>query len=62
MTVYRIVADSARTYGLRNETTGQIDHGGFADKATVREFFKLHFAWRTQRNRFGETPEFKLKG
>lgn len=45
MTTYRIVADTARTFGLRNEATGQIDHGGFASTAWVRSFFKLHFGW-----------------
>ena len=45
MTTYRIIADSARTFGLRNEATGQIDHGSFASQALVRSFFKLHFGW-----------------
>lgn len=62
MTTYRIVADSSRTFGLRNETTGQIDHGGFANRTMIREFFEMHFAWRTVRNRFDEEPEFKLVG
>jgi hypothetical protein len=45
MTIYQIVADSSRTFGLRNKETGQFDHQGFASRAVVRSFFKLHFGW-----------------
>ncbi len=47
MTTYRIIADTARTFGLRNEATGQIDHGSFSSQAWARSFFKLHFGWNT---------------
>jgi hypothetical protein len=46
MTTYEIVADSARTFALRNAETKQFEHGGFATKAMVRSFFELHFGWR----------------
>lgn len=46
MTTYEIVADTARTFGLRNVATGQIDHGHFATRAMIRNFFAMHFGWR----------------
>lgn len=45
MTTYQIVSDTARTFGLRNKETGQIDHGLFATRKMIREFFNLHFGW-----------------
>jgi hypothetical protein len=54
MTKYRIIADSADTFGLRNEATGQIDHGGFPTLSMIRSFFKLHFGW--------DDPSYRLEG
>lgn len=45
-TTYQIVADSARTFALRNKATGQFDHEGFPTKALIRKFWNLHFSWR----------------
>jgi hypothetical protein len=47
MTTYEIVADTSRTFGLRNKETGQIDHGHFATRTMIRSFFKLHFGWNS---------------
>jgi hypothetical protein len=46
MTTYQIVADTSRTYGLRNKDTGQIDQGGFVSIKMIREFWEMHFSWR----------------
>jgi len=45
MTTYEIAADGARTYGLRNKDTKQIEHSQFLTIAEVRSFFKVNFAW-----------------
>ncbi len=46
MTTFLIVADTNRTFSLRNVTTGRVEHGPFASRKMIREFFNLHFAWR----------------
>lgn len=48
MTTYEIVMDTARTFGLRNVETGQIDHGHFASRTMIRSFFNMHFGWNSQ--------------
>lgn len=54
MTTYEIVADTARTFALRNKATGQFEHDGFPSKALVRSFFELHFGWRTASDPLGQ--------
>ena len=53
MTHYRIIADTARTFGLRNEATGQIDHGSFSTITEVRSFYRAQF---------GFDPSYRLEG
>jgi hypothetical protein len=45
MTAYEIVADTARTFALRNVETGQFDQTGFASRAAAVRTFNLHFGW-----------------
>ena len=49
-TTYQIVADSYRTFALRNKETGQFEHEGFPTIKMVLSFFQMHFAWRTEDN------------
>lgn len=42
---FRIVKDTAETYGLRDEKTGQIEHDGFSSAAWVRKFYQTTFGW-----------------
>ncbi len=54
MTTYQIVADTARTFALRNKATGQFEQSGFVSKQAARETFELHFAWRRADDILGE--------